>query len=74
MLHQTLQQGCSRFIRLFTGYYSGSLHLSKLIRLRSNFTDELSQLFPQDTPDELHLLQLLLNNCTRSQTKANISK
>jgi uncharacterized protein len=74
MLHQTLLQGCSGLMRLFTGYYSGSLPLSKLIRLCSNFTDELVQLFPQNTPDELRLFRLLLNSAAGSQNKANISK
>ena len=70
-LHQAVKQSSIALIKLCMGYYSENLTLSQLLRLCGNFSKEAAEHFPQNTPEEIHLFNLLLNSTPNNQIKIN---
>jgi HEPN domain-containing protein len=60
MLHQCAEAACNSLIKLFTGYRTCTHNISRLLRLIENFTLRLTPIFPANTPEEKHLLALLV--------------
>lgn len=59
MLHQAAEKVCSAMIRVFTGLHTSTHNLNKLFRYTRLFSMEPSAVFPRNTPEEMHLFNLL---------------
>ncbi|WP_158640527.1 HEPN domain-containing protein [Anseongella ginsenosidimutans] len=59
MLHQAAERVCSAMIRVFTGLHTSTHNLNKLLRYTRLFSMEPSAIFPRNTPEEIHLFDLL---------------
>src|SRR5690606_32593970 len=59
MLHQATERVCSAMIRVFAGLHTSTHNLNKLLRYTRLFSMEPSAVFPRNTPEEMHLFDLL---------------
>lgn len=59
MLHQAAERICAAMIRVFTGLHTSTHNLNKLLRYTRLFSMEPSAVFPRNTPEEMHLFDLL---------------
>lgn len=59
MLHQAAERVCAAMIRVFTGLHTSTHNLNKLLRYTRLFSMEPAAVFPRNTPEEMHLFDLL---------------
>ncbi|WP_158559122.1 HEPN domain-containing protein [Deminuibacter soli] len=59
MLHQATEHCLIGLIRTMTGYKVHTHNIDKLLRYARSYSLELNGLFPRNTPEEIHLFQLL---------------
>jgi uncharacterized protein len=58
-LHQAAERTYNAIVLVFTGYKPNTHNLGKLKRYTRSFSKELFTVFPEDTPEEVHLFDLL---------------
>jgi HEPN domain-containing protein/predicted nucleotidyltransferase len=58
-LHQAVERTYNAIVLVFTGYKPNTHNLDKLKRYTRSFSNELVQVFPEDTQEEVHLFDLL---------------
>lgn len=58
-LHQAAERTYNAIVLVFTGYEPNTHNLDKLRRYTKAFSRELLTVFPEDTPEEVHLFDLL---------------
>jgi HEPN domain-containing protein len=61
MLHQSVEVACRTIIRYYTGYRAETHDLRRLLWLMRNFTLEGENVFPQNTDEEIELIDTLDN-------------
>jgi predicted nucleotidyltransferase/HEPN domain-containing protein len=59
ILHQATERTYNAVELVFTGYKPNTHSLAKLRKYTWNFSKELASVFPDDTPEEVHLFDLL---------------
>jgi predicted nucleotidyltransferase/HEPN domain-containing protein len=59
VLHQATERTYNAVELVFTGYKPNTHSLAKLRKYTWNFSKELASVFPDDTPEEVHLFDLL---------------
>jgi HEPN domain-containing protein len=58
-LHQAAERTYNAIVLVFTGYKPNTHNLDKLKRYTKAFSMELITVFPENTPEEVHLFDLL---------------
>jgi HEPN domain-containing protein len=69
MLHQAMEQTCIAVLKACMDYRTSTHSLSRLLALTENFSPDLSQVFPQNTEEEVVLFKLLV--CAYSDARYN---
>src|SRR3546814_3989466 len=72
MLHQATERVWSAMIRVFAGLHTSTHNLNKLLRYTPLFRMEPSAVFPRNTPEAMHLFDLLFK-VDRKSTRLNSS-
>src|SRR3546814_323061 len=71
MLHQATERVCSAMIRVFAGLHTSTHNLNKLLRYTRLFSMEPSAVFPRNTPEEMHLFDLLFKGYSDARYRQN---
>lgn len=70
-LHQAAERTYNTMIIVFTGYKPKTHNISKLAKMSSEFSPELSIIFPNNIPSEIHLFTLLKKAYIDARYKEN---
>ena len=71
MLHQATERTYNAIILVQTGYKPKTHNLDKLKRFSKRFSEELEGIFPDNTPEEKHLFDLLKRGYVDARYKNN---
>ena len=71
MLHQSAEQALHTILKAGTGYHANTHSIDRLLRYAALAAAQLSELFPQQTAEDKHLLQLLQSAYSDTRYRAD---